>query len=167
MGFATDRSHPVDIALATRTPYHEAVKTESSTSRHRRHGRRLVLIPVALTLLAGCATGGSARNPFDPSDTGGTGSEEPIRIEVQNLNFNDVTVWAMRQGQRIRLGRVTGKTDHTFRVDWNLAIPISFVVDVTGGRSCTTGGVGVDRDARVWVAVPSNVGSQPCRAGRR
>ena len=137
------------------------------TFPRRWNPRRSNLLLVGMLLLAGCATGGSARNPFDPSDTRGSGSEEPIRIEVQNLNFNDVTVWAMRQGQRIRLGRVTGKTDEEFRINWNLAVPISFVIDVTGGRSCTTGTIGVDRDARVWVAVPASVGAQPCRTGRR
>lgn len=125
------------------------------------------MLLAGMVLLAGCATGGSARNPFDPSDTRGGGTDEPLRIEVQNLNFNDVTIWAMRQGQRIRMGRVTGKTDQTFRIDWNMAVPISFAIDVTGGRSCGTGTIGVESNATVWVAVPANVGSQPCRTGRR
>ena len=105
------------------------------------------------------------RSPFDGS--GGTSVAEPIRVEVQSLNFNDVTVWAVRQGTRIRLGTVTGKTDQVFRIDWNAALPISFVIDVIGGRSCTTPRIGVDRNARVWLSIPANVGSQPCRVGRR
>ena len=91
----------------------------------------------------------------------------PIRVEVQNLNFNDVTIWAVRQGQRIRLGRVTGKTDEVFRTRWNPAMAISFNIDVTGGRSCNTQQVGVDENAVVWVSIPSNVGPQACQAGRR
>lgn len=127
---------------------------------------RCVLI-VALAGLTGC---GASRNavpsPFDGDASGGSAAEDPIRIEIQNLNFNDITVWAVRQGQRIRLGRVTGKTDQTFSTEWNLALPIYFVVDVTGGRSCRTASVSVERNARVWVTVPGSVGVQPCRIGR-
>mgnify|MGYP006167616361 CR=1 FL=1 len=83
------------------------------------------------------------------------------------MNFNDVTMWALRQGQRLRLGNVTGKTDHTFEIDWNVAMSISFVIDVVGGGTCTTPEIGVDPRARVWVSIPSVFGSQPCRVGRR
>lgn len=128
--------------------------------------RTLMLLAV-VGLTACGASRRDAPSPFDGSGRRGSSAEDPIRVEVQNINFNDITVWAVRQGQRIRLGRVTGKTDETFRVEWNLAIPIYFVVDVTGGRSCRTAQVAVERNARVWVIVPANVGSQPCRIGRR
>ena len=127
---------------------------------------RMALV-LALTGLAACATSRtSGPNPFAGETGGGSSVEDEIRVDVQNLNFNDITVWAVRQGQRIRVGRVTGKTDETFRIDWNLALPIYFVIDVTGGRSCRTSQVSVERNARVWVAVPSNVGASPCRIGR-
>jgi len=127
----------------------------------------VVAVALTVTALSGCSSRNEGRNPFDGSSPTATGSEEAIRVEVQNLNFNDVTVWAVRQGQRIRLGRVTGKTDETFRLNWNPGMPISFVIDVTGGRSCGTGQIGVEQDAVVWVTVPANVGSQPCYIGRR
>lgn len=125
---------------------------------------RTAALLVALTLISACG-GGRARNPFDPSSSGGL--ENRIRIEVQNLNFNDATVYAMRQTQRIRLGRVTGKTDQTFRIDWNVAQPIAFQIDVVSGRSCRTGQVGVDQGSRIWVTIPSDMGFGACRAGRR
>lgn len=121
---------------------------------------------MVVALVAGSACGGgSARNPFDPSATR-TGAER-IRIEVQNLNFNDVTVWAMRQSQRVRVGRVTGKTDQNFTIEWNVAQPIWFEVDVVSGRSCRTGQVPVDPQSRVWLVIPSEIGLSACRAGRR
>jgi len=126
------------------------------------------LLLVALLGLTACASSRSdAPSPFEGGRSQGSSAEDPIRVDVQNLNFNDITVWAVRQGQRIRLGRVTGKTDESFRTEWNLALPIYFVIDVTGGRSCRTNQVAVERNARVWVIVPANVGSQPCRVGRR
>lgn len=125
------------------------------------------LLLIALLAAAGCgASRNEARSPFD-GGRGGSASEDRIQIEVQNLNFNDVTLWAVRQGQRVRLGRVTGKTDETFSIDWNPALPIYIVVDVTGGRGCRTNQVSVERNARVWIVIPSNVGTQPCRLGRR
>ena len=118
-----------------------------------------------LVLVACSACGaGRTRNPFDPSSAEGT--EDRIRVTVQNLNFNDVTVWAMRSSQRIRVGRVTGKTDRNFTIEWNVALPISFQVDVVAGRSCGTGLVQVDPNSRVRVTVPSSVGLSPCRAVR-
>ena len=118
--------------------------------------------------MVGCGTTSGGPNPFAGTPAGSNSTEDPIRIDVQNLSFNDVSVWAIRQGQRVRLlGRVTGKTDATFTINWNVALPISFSIDVVGGRSCTTVQVGVDRDARVWISIPSNVGAQPCQAGRR
>lgn len=104
-------------------------------------------------------------NPFDP--TAPTGVDDRIRVEVQNLNFNDATVYAMRASQRIRIGRVTGKTDQVFTIDWNVAQPIGFVVDVVGGRSCRTTQVIVEAEGRVWVSIPSDMGYGVCRAGRR
>jgi len=128
---------------------------------------RIALI-LALLGLAGCGTSArSAPSPFEGEGRRGTAAEDPIQVDVQNLNFNDITVWAVRQGQRIRLGRVTGKTDEAFQVQWNLALPIYFVIDVTGGRQCRTAQVAVEREARVWVTVPGNVGAQPCQIGRR
>ncbi|MDX1492609.1 MAG: hypothetical protein R3253_00940 [Longimicrobiales bacterium] len=126
------------------------------------------LLLLAILGLAACgASRNDARSPFDGGGRGGNSIEDRIRIDVQNINFNDVTIWAIRQGQRVRLGRVTGKTDETFRLDWNLALPIYFVIDVTGGRSCRTNQVSVEQNARVWVIIPANVGAQPCRVGRR
>lgn len=129
---------------------------------------RTALMMGLLVCTTSCASRNDVSSPFDgPTSSQRTGSEDPIRIEVQNLNFNDVTIWVVRTGQRVRLGRVTGKTDESFRIDWNVAVPISFVVDVVGGRSCATGEVGVEPNARVWLTVPGSVGVQPCRVGRR
>lgn len=128
-----------------------------------------VLALVAFSLVShACGSMNTARNPFDgPVAAGSNSTEHPIRIEVQNLNFNDITVWTTRTGRRIRLGQVTGKTDKTFTIAWNVAVPLQFEIDVTGGRACTTASVPVDRNAVVWVTIPSAVGNQPCRVGRR
>ncbi len=165
------------IARTRRTPYLRRVITlpelpigSIETPRDRAAPRtgprpRWVVLP-ALLFLAACTVRSTAPSPFDGSPSTGNSAESRIQVEVQNMNFNDITVYALRSGQRLRIGRVTGKTTETIRVDWNLAIPISFEVDVVGGRQCRTGQVGLDRSARVWLNVPSNVAVQPCRTGR-
>lgn len=127
-----------------------------------------MLLAGLVLALSGCGSSTAGHNPFDPSSIPGAGAlDDPIRIDVQNSNFNDVTIWAIRQGQRIRLGRVTGKTDETFRIAWNVAVPISFAIDEVGGRGCRTNSLSVDVNARVWIVIPANIGLQPCQAGRR
>lgn len=126
--------------------------------------RRWALLAALPVAFSACG-GGPTRNPFDGTTTGGIG--ERIRIEVQNLNFNDATIWAMRSSQRIRVGRVTGKTDQSFTVQWNTAAPIGFQVDVVSGRSCRTGSIPVEAESRVWLTIPSDMGLGTCRIGRR
>lgn len=125
---------------------------------------RAALVLVTLVGASACSSlGNSTPNPFDGAARSG---ENRLRIQVQNMNFNDVTVYAVSAGQRIRLGNVTGKTDENFQIDWNFANPISFQVDVIGGRGCDTSAIAVDPGARVWVQIPSEVGISGCRSGR-
>ena len=115
-----------------------------------------------LLVAAACHPGGP--NPFRGGASAAGGQ---ISIEVQNLNFNDIQVYAYRRGQRIRVGDVTGKTDRTFRIPWDVAVPIQFQVQVVGGQSCSTANLNVDPGAEVWLQVPSDVSLSACRATRR
>lgn len=133
---------------------------------HLRPGRLGWVAVYGLLVSSGCV--GAMGEVTDPFARGGSGgASEAVRIEVQNLNFNDVTVFALRSGQQVRLGRVTGKSDQAFTISWNFAIPISFRVDIVGGQSCRTPSIGVDPGSRVWVQIPSDAGLSNCRSGRR
>ncbi len=163
-----------NVALSVPGPYDLKVMMMTIPKQYSERARRLsaagrFFSTIWMVALAtGCGTTTATGNPFDASAIpGAAAGEDPIRIEARNRNFNDVTIWAVRQGQRIRLGRVTGKTDETFRINWNVAFPISFEIDVVGGRGCRTGQVAVERSGRVWIEIPLAVGNQPCRAGRR
>ena len=125
---------------------------------------RAALACVVLFGASGCGLGGNAPNPFDGNVR--QASEDRLRIQVQNLNFNDVTVFAISSGQRVRLGNVTGKTDRDFRLRWNYSDPISFRIDVVGGDVCATQPILVEPGARVWVQIPNQVGATPCASGR-
>jgi hypothetical protein len=156
------------VAACRILSYHEFVRTYALVGTRFSIPMRIVMVAGLLMVSQACASSRQARSPVDgPSTRTTRSSEDPIVIEVQNLNFNDANIWTVRSGQRVRLGRVTGKTDKTFRIGWNVAVPIRFDIDITGGRSCATASIGVDPNAIVWVSIPSSVGQQPCRVGRR
>jgi len=119
---------------------------------------------VACVAAAACGVSTNVRNPFDGSLE--QAREDRLRIQVQNMNFNDATVYAVSSGQRTRLGNVTGKTDSSFRLEWNYANPISFQIDIVGGGNCRTQPIPVDAGARIWVQIPNEVGMSQCRSGR-
>lgn len=74
-------------------------------------GRLMALL--ALPLLAACASSGPD-NPIDGVDR----RSNEIEIIVQNLNFNQVTVYTHRGATSQRLGIVQGKSEATFETDW-------------------------------------------------
>lgn len=52
---------------------------------------------------------------------------EYLSVEVQNDNFYDATIYAVRLGQRIRIGWVGGHTTQTFQFKWP-ALDLSFEI---------------------------------------
>ena len=91
--------------------------------------------------LSACAT--AAGDPQDPFD--GAAGEDQIRIEVENFNFADATVWALVQGgRRIRLGTVTGKSDSVFTLPWRFSVPLRMEIDQVAGERCVTEEIPVD-----------------------
>ena len=58
-------------------------------------------------------------------------------IRVENQGFADITIYAIRSGQRVRLGQATGNSTSTFTIPANLifgATPLRFLADPIGGR---------------------------------
>jgi len=153
--------------FATRSfsTYYESVKTLPIAVRHPSRPMRAIATACALVVMSGCI-GGLGRSP-DPFGSRAEQGREQLRVEVQNLNFNDATVFAVRQGQRIRLGQVTGKNDGKFTVEWNLALPVEFRIDIVGGQSCSVGGIPADPGSTIWIQVPADVGLTRCRGSRR
>jgi hypothetical protein len=48
--------------------------------------------------------------------SGGAGQDERTAIEVENQGFQDMTVYALRSSQRVRLGIVPGHSTRVFEV---------------------------------------------------
>lgn len=101
---------------------------------------RLLVLAAGLLLTAGCASSGTADGPFEDRT-----APDQVRIEVENLNFADVTVWALAQGgQRTRLGTVRGKSDSVFTIPWEFSMPMALELDLVAGPRCTTEEITVD-----------------------
>lgn len=60
----------------------------------------------------------------------------PATVQVDNQAFLDVSVYALRSGQRIRLGTVTGLSTRTFVIPRTLVggAAVSFQADFIGSR---------------------------------
>jgi hypothetical protein len=114
-------------------------------------------------MLATTGCGTKTRSPFaGPAERG----EEQIQVRIENHNFNDANVHALRGGERIRLGTATGKTDEDFRVRWNGTFPVEFEISLVGGGSCRVRSMIVDPGDRVWVRIPSEIYASECIAGK-
>jgi hypothetical protein len=103
---------------------HSAARTAGSSLQ--RTARRLVLA-LALGALA-CSTGRASR-----------GDDEPVKttIDVQNQGFNDMTVYALREGVRTRLGIAPGNTTTVLTIPPALLSGttfLRFVADPIGGN---------------------------------
>lgn len=96
-------------------------------------GHRAVCTMAALAtvLTLGCSSGGMVRDPMRP----GSGFGGPVRLTVQNNDFNDAVVYANWQGSvRHRVGLFTGKTEQTVTLEWRGDV-VQFEVDFIAGSA--------------------------------
>ena len=77
---------------------------------------------------------------------GGSGAssqeaERPTTLRVRNQGFLDVNVYAVRGGQRVRLGTVTGNSTQVLRIPsflLNGITPLRFLADPIGNQRTPT-----------------------------
>jgi hypothetical protein len=58
-------------------------------------------------------------------------------VRVENQGFSDMTIYAIRSGQRVRLGNAPGNSTTTFTIPPNLifgATPLRFLADPIGSN---------------------------------
>ena len=128
-----------------------------------RHGRRALVVLLGLLSAGACSTLGRSTDPFAEGPAAGIGQ---ISVEVRNLNFNDANLFALRQGARIRMGSVTGKSDADFRLTWNFSLPLQFEAQLVGGRTCRVRSIIADPGDRLWIQIPSELSISPCTVGK-
>jgi hypothetical protein len=98
--------------------------------------QRIRYLPTAsaLALVLIIAACGGRRAPTTAFGVGG----DAIHLEVRNNNFQDATIYATREGDRRRLGIVTGRTDRTFDLAWAPGLLLQVSVSFIGGGACET-----------------------------
>jgi hypothetical protein len=101
----------------------------------------LLVIAALITLMGGCAAGNQPE------------SGPPVVVEIQNNNFQDATVFIVREGERRRLGVVVGKTDDAFAIPWRPNFLMRLEVRFLGGGSCATRDIQMEPGQRFLLAL--------------
>lgn len=130
---------------------------------HLRTVVRLATAAVLLLAVGSCYRPGR-KNPFAAPGSGQ--GEGTIHVRVENENFGDATVHALRGGERIRVGQVTGKSSQSFQVRWRFSLPMEFEIDIVGGDGCAIRPMTVDPGDEILVRIPPEIGPTPCYAGK-
>lgn len=88
-------------------------------------------IALSLSLLAAGACAGMG------SGSGTPNADEPTVVQVDNQGFVDMTIYALRNSQRVRLGIATGTRTTNFTIPRAIAgglATLRFIADPIGGR---------------------------------
>jgi hypothetical protein len=90
--------------------------------------RRTALIAMLGLALSACG-GSKSRSAPTP--------QPRTSVRVENQGFSDMTIYAVRSGQRVRLGAASGNSTTVFTIPANLifgATPLRFIADPIGGN---------------------------------
>lgn len=88
--------------------------------------------PALLLLLGACALPGRS-DPFVAQD-----GPRNVTLHVRNLNFSEVTLWAVARTGRRRLGTISGKQDSVYSLTWRVSEPLQIEMDLLAGPRCWT-----------------------------
>ena len=110
-------------------------------------------IAVAVAVLGITACSGLSRG--SPQTQGG-----PTVLQVDNQGFLDMTVYALRSSQRVRLGSASGNNRTTLTIPSDLVFgltPLRFVADPIGGnRASVSQEITVAPGDTVVMTIPPN-----------
>ena len=112
---------------------------------------------LTVALLVGSTTGCKA---IAPGLFGEKRARPSIRIDVTNLNFQDATIHALKNGERHRLGTVTGKGSASYTLEWRVPVPLQIEIDLLAGGRCTTRAVTVDPGERISLQIEVDIRRQ-------
>ena len=90
--------------------------------------RSFIVVTLGLAL---AACGGSKKSRSAPVP------QPRTSVRVENQGFSDMTIYAIRSGQRVRLGNAPGNSTTTFTIPSNLifgATPLRFLADPIGSN---------------------------------
>lgn len=110
------------------------------------------LLPLMLlAVLTACAARG----------TGDAGAPDRVPVEVENQNFYEATIYAYRNGARVRLGEVPGNQTATLSAPFPPRGEISFDIRLLAVGAYTSQSVAVSPGDTVRIVVPANLHRYP------
>lgn len=116
--------------------------------------RRIVALVLLLVVGAtACASTRRADNPF----RGGGGGAATIELQVENLAFNEATLYALSTGARHTLGRVGGKETRTFTIPWRGRQRLRVEIRLLAGDEHTTNAVSIAPGETAELLIQSRV----------
>jgi len=120
-----------------------------------RQGIQGLLIVLAACVVAACAGAG-----LDLEKDGLPAAAREVVVEVENSNWADIVVYAVRNGSRTRLGMVPSMGRERFVLPSSVitaASNVQLVVDPIGGRPYVFPPVIVERGQRVELRLENNL----------
>jgi len=102
---------------------------------------RGTVLAAAVLMLASCS---STAAPGSVTPFTDTVADRSIEIIVDNRNWSDARLYAIRRGARTSLGVVGGKDQRTFRMDWPIAETLQIEIHMLAGPRCLTAVLPVD-----------------------
>jgi hypothetical protein len=81
---------------------------------------------------------------------------QPITVQVENQNFNDVTVYLLWRSDRRRLGSVGGHSRATFTSQW-YAPDLVVELDVLAGSRVRSDRVQVNPGEQLYIEIPAQI----------
>lgn len=113
-----------------------------------------------LCLATSACAGGGVPDPYEGRAQG----PRHITIQVRNDNFSDATLIVFRDGERVQVGVVTGKTREEFYVQWTAVRLFRAQLDLLAGGSCFSREAQVEPGELIQIDVPVETSNDPrCR----
>jgi hypothetical protein len=119
---------------------------------------RLLLTLAAMILMTGCAAAGSRSSASVQQ-----ASRQSVKFFVNNLAFNDVTVFAVVNGARQRLGRVSGKREMEFSMPLRVPSAVYVEIDILAGPRCSSERMMVEPGDHLQLDIQSSLDFWDCR----
>ena len=93
-------------------------------------------IALGALALAACSGGTPVRDPFAPPGTVSNTSE--IQIVAENRYFSQVSLYAVTNGRRMRMGSMGGSGTQTFSLTWGAQADLQVEIDSADGFQYVT-----------------------------
>jgi hypothetical protein len=120
------------------------------------HTLRAAALCTLLVTSLSCAHGRFEEYEADPDSE----DARTYELAVQNQNFDDVTLYAVSDGRRMRLGAVNGNARRTFEFRW-LYQTLQIEIDVLAGRRYLTTQMLLQPGDALQLIIPPNLDNQP------